>query len=96
MNDRRVLEQEKIDYYRENGFVQIDDVLSSEEVEELREYLFETMDQSGGRSLQTDKEDGLYYRVLNQRVNTWRDHGGMARFVLGSRFADMGKQLTGF
>jgi len=76
--------------------VQIDDVLSRDEVEELRDYLFETMDQSGGRSLQTDREDGLYYRVLNQRVNTWRDHGGMARYVLGARFADMGKQLTGF
>ncbi|GBF72955.1 phytanoyl-CoA dioxygenase family protein [Paenibacillus sp. 598K] len=88
--------EEQIAYYQENGFVQIDNVLSPEELEELRNCLNETMGHTGGNSLQTDASGGAYYKVLNQRVNTWRDHGGMARFVLGDRFADLGKQLTGF
>lgn len=90
------LSEEKVAFYRENGFVQIDNVLSPEELAELREYMDETMNNQGGRGVQTDQAGGAYYKVLNQRVNTWRDHGGMARFVLGERFADLGKQLTGF
>ncbi|WP_219834006.1 phytanoyl-CoA dioxygenase family protein [Paenibacillus sp. R14(2021)] len=90
------LSEDQVAFYRENGFVQVDGVLSPEELAELREYMDETMNNAGGRGLQTDQAGGAYYKVLNQRVNTWRDHGGMARFVLGERFADMGKQLTGF
>ncbi|QHT63073.1 phytanoyl-CoA dioxygenase family protein [Paenibacillus lycopersici] len=88
--------EEQAAFYRENGFVQIDDLLSPEELAELREYMDETMNYQGGRSMQTDQAGGAYFKVLNQRVNTWRDHGGMAKFVLGERFADVGKQLTGY
>ncbi|MNI37251.1 Phytanoyl-CoA dioxygenase (PhyH) [compost metagenome] len=54
------------------------------------------MGAEGGRSVQTSREGNAYFNVLNQRVNTWRDHGGMARFVLSQRFADVAKQLAGF
>lgn len=91
----RTLTERQIAFYRENGFVQVDDVLSAEEVEELRTHLSEALEETGGRSVQTAESTNAYYKVLNQRVNTWRDHGGMARFVLGSRFADMGRQLIG-
>ncbi|CAM4071092.1 phytanoyl-CoA dioxygenase family protein [Paenibacillus alkaliterrae] len=88
--------KEQIRYYRDNGFVQIDNILSDEELEELRCHLGETMGVQDGKSLQTSGQGNAYYKVLNQRVNTWRDHGGMARFVLSRRFADAAKQLTGF
>jgi ectoine hydroxylase-related dioxygenase (phytanoyl-CoA dioxygenase family) len=87
---------EKIDYFRENGFVKVDDILNEAEVDELRQHLEEVMGARGGNSLATDHEGGAYFKVLNQRVNTWRDHGGMARVVLSNRFADAAKQLTGF
>ncbi|SEO76860.1 phytanoyl-CoA dioxygenase family protein [Paenibacillus sp. OV219] len=90
------ISEDKVRFYRENGFVQIDNVLSPEELEELRQHMDETMNAQGGRGVQTSEAGGAYFKVLNQRVNTWRDHGGMARFVLGERFADLGKQLTGF
>jgi ectoine hydroxylase-related dioxygenase (phytanoyl-CoA dioxygenase family) len=90
------ISQGKIDYFRENGFVQVDNILNEAEVNELRQHLEEVMGAQGGNSLATDQEGGDYFKVLNQRVNTWRDHGGMARFVLSNRFADAAKQLTGF
>ncbi|BBH18931.1 SnoK protein [Paenibacillus baekrokdamisoli] len=90
------ISEEQIHYYRENGFVQIDQMLNTEEVEELREYLNEVMRSTTGHSTQTAEQGNAYYKVLNQRVNTWRDHGGMARFVLSERLADAAKQLTGF
>ncbi|HZG78780.1 MAG TPA: phytanoyl-CoA dioxygenase family protein [Paenibacillus sp.] len=87
--------EEQVNYYRANGFVQIDGVLSPEELEELREYLDEAMGAKAVNGLQTSQAGGAYYNVLNQRVNTWRDHGGMAKFVLSERFAALAKQLVG-
>ncbi|MBD2861427.1 phytanoyl-CoA dioxygenase family protein [Paenibacillus oceani] len=93
--EQTILTDEQIRFYRENGFVQVDGVLNAEELEELREYLGEAMQADQDNSFSTDKEGGAYYRVLNQKVNTWRDHGGMAKYVLHPRFAGLAKQLTG-
>jgi ectoine hydroxylase-related dioxygenase (phytanoyl-CoA dioxygenase family) len=89
------LQQEKVAFYKENGFVQIDNVLSHEELEELRQYADEAMEMAESQSQQPDKENKGYYRVLNQRFNTWRDHGGMAKFSLHGRFAEIASKLAG-
>jgi len=86
--------QEHIDFYRENGFVQIDNVITPEELAELREYMEEVMKEPQNKSIQNQKNEA-YYRVLNQRVNTWRDHAGMARYVTHPRFAEIARRLTG-
>ncbi|MFC4304281.1 phytanoyl-CoA dioxygenase family protein [Cohnella boryungensis] len=87
--------EEHISFYRENGFVKIDNMLTADELELLREYLEEAMQTTSERSVQTDKQGGLYYRVLNQKVNTWRDHAGMGRFSFHERFAQSALQLAG-
>jgi len=91
----RWITQDKISFYRENGFVQVDDVLSAGELQELREYADEAMSMEQENSVRTDKDGGTYYKVLNQRVNVWRDHGGMAKYCLHPRFAEMARLLTG-
>lgn len=87
--------EEHIRFYNENGFVQVDGMLTEEELEELRQYLEEAMRSEGGKSVFTDRKDGLYYRVLNQKVNTWRDHGGMGKYSFHPRFAQAALELTG-
>src|SRR5690348_10491708 len=82
-------------FYEENGFVKVDDMLTPDELEELREYLEEAMATDGDKAVKTDKKDGLYYRVLNQKVNTWRDHGGMALFSFHKRLAESARTLIG-
>jgi ectoine hydroxylase-related dioxygenase (phytanoyl-CoA dioxygenase family) len=90
------ISDEKIAFYRENGFVQVDDVLAPEELDELREYAEEAMAApQEGLSVKTDRPEGTYYKVLNQKVNTWRDHGGMAKYSLHPRFAQIALKLTG-
>jgi ectoine hydroxylase-related dioxygenase (phytanoyl-CoA dioxygenase family) len=89
------LPQSKIDFYREHGFVQIDNVLSPVELAELSQALEEVMLTDAQSSIQTDRAGGNYYKVLNQRVNTWRDHGIMAKYVLHERLAQIALQLTG-
>jgi ectoine hydroxylase-related dioxygenase (phytanoyl-CoA dioxygenase family) len=87
---------EQREFYQENGFVQVDNVLSEQEVAELRQYMEEVMvEDSGSISLQTDKKGGSYYRVLNQRVNVWRDHGGMHKYSCNPRLAQMAMELSG-
>ncbi|CAI6081557.1 phytanoyl-CoA dioxygenase family protein [Cohnella sp. JJ-181] len=87
--------QAHIDFYRENGFVQVDDMITPGELAELREYLEEAMKSDGDRAVHTDKQGGLYYRVLNQKVNVWRDHAGMGRYTSHPRFAESARLLAG-
>ncbi|SDS33336.1 Ectoine hydroxylase-related dioxygenase, phytanoyl-CoA dioxygenase (PhyH) family [Paenibacillaceae bacterium GAS479] len=86
---------EQVSFYRENGFVKVENMLTDEELEQLREYLEEAMQEDSGRSVKTDKNGGAYYRVLNQKVNTWRDHGGMGKFSFHEKFAKAALDLTG-
>jgi ectoine hydroxylase-related dioxygenase (phytanoyl-CoA dioxygenase family) len=95
MNANTPITEKHIDFYRENGFVQVDNMLTPDELDQLREYLEEAMHADSDRSVKTDKKDGLYYRVLNQKVNTWRDHGGMGKFSFHDRFAQSALALTG-
>jgi ectoine hydroxylase-related dioxygenase (phytanoyl-CoA dioxygenase family) len=94
MND--VLTQEHIDFYQENGFVQINDVLTAGEVAELAQNMEEAMqEESSASRSHYNSKDGAYYRVLNQKVNSWRDHGGMAKFSCSGHLAEMARRLTG-
>ncbi|OPH57779.1 hypothetical protein BC351_04540 [Paenibacillus ferrarius] len=87
--------QDHIDFYRENGFVQVDNMLTSEELAELRVYLEEAMQTESDRSLAADQKGGSYYRVLNQKINLWRDHAGMGSYSFHPRFAQSALELSG-
>jgi ectoine hydroxylase-related dioxygenase (phytanoyl-CoA dioxygenase family) len=92
------LSKEQIEFYTENGFLQVNDVLGPEEIKELKGYMEEAMSQEleGGNTVHKNrnKPDG-YSRVLNHVVNCWRDHAGVARYSSDKRLAGMAKQLTG-
>lgn len=90
-----LLKETQISYYQENGFVQVENVISQSELEELRDSMDEVMQLEGGHSIQTSKKESPYYRVLNQKVHTWRDHAGMAKYVFHPRFAQMARKLAG-
>lgn len=77
----RWINQDQIEFYQENGFVQVNDLLNGVELAALREYMEESMSAKEGLSVKTGKDNEAYARVLNQKVNTWRDHGGMATFA---------------
>lgn len=94
MDMNNQLTEEQINYYQENGFVQVDGILNEDELEELREYVDEVMEVENGISLQKPK-DGGYYKVLNQRVNAWRDHGGICKYDFHPGLAEMARKLMG-
>ncbi|MCC2684514.1 MAG: hypothetical protein K0R75_1413 [Paenibacillaceae bacterium] len=98
-HDQYVLSEEQVDFFRENGFLQVNDVLAEEEIVELKGYMEEAMTQelADGNTLHKDRNrpNGGYSRVLNQVVNCWRDHAGVARYTSDKRLAGMAKQLAG-
>lgn len=90
----KIVTQEQIDFYQENGFVQIDDILTQEEISELTEAMEEAMTTESKLSTSTDSKTS-YYKVLNQKVNVWRDHGVMAKYSLHPKVAQAAMELSG-
>lgn len=95
LNHEKLVSEDKVDFYRENGFVKVDNVLSDDEVVELREYMEEAMFWEQGRSHKSDKKGGSYYRVLNQKVNAWRDHAGLCKYTFHPRISRLALQVSG-
>src|SRR5690348_14374779 len=88
--------QEKINFFRENGFVQFDDVIIKEELIDLREYLGQVMGAENGKFIQSLAQNSAYAKVLNQRFNTWADSPGMAAFAFHRKFSKMALDLAGY
>lgn len=90
-----ILQLEQIEFYQENGFIKLEQVLSEQEIRELTSAMDEVMTAPSAQSIQTHGKRDLYYRVLNQRVNTWRDHGVMARYTMHPKLAQIAMELSG-
>jgi ectoine hydroxylase-related dioxygenase (phytanoyl-CoA dioxygenase family) len=86
--------EDQVAFYRENGFVQVDDVVSPATVAALREALDAAYrDDAGG--IHTSARDSAYAKVLDQRVNVWRDHPVVREHVFDRRLAEMARRLAG-
>jgi ectoine hydroxylase-related dioxygenase (phytanoyl-CoA dioxygenase family) len=92
---KQILTAEQIAFYQENGFIQVENVLTLEEVAELTEAMEEAMTVTSENSVRTDNENGAYFKVLNQKVNVWRDHGIMAKYSFHPRVAQIAMELSG-
>ncbi|MCL5972222.1 MAG: phytanoyl-CoA dioxygenase family protein [Firmicutes bacterium] len=92
---RPLLTEAQRDFYHTNGFVEIDNLLTPEEIEALTFAMDEAMNADGpvDRAIRS-ASDGPYYRVLNQKVNAWRDHGGIAQFSCSATLARMASELA--
>ena len=88
------ISDEQVRFYQENGFIQLPDVLSPEEVEEARRHLDEAMSLqlTGGLDRTGLRSD--YDRVFLQKVNLWRDHEGIRELVFHPRLARIARRLS--
>jgi ectoine hydroxylase-related dioxygenase (phytanoyl-CoA dioxygenase family) len=89
------LSDEQIRSYRENGFIQLPDVLTPGEVEQARGHLAEAMGipLAGGIDRTGTRSD--YDRIFLQKVNLWRDHEGIRELVFHPRLAGIARRLAG-
>ncbi|MCY0880123.1 MAG: phytanoyl-CoA dioxygenase family protein [Firmicutes bacterium] len=93
---RAAATEEEIAFYRTNGFVQLNNVLSQEEITRLAKAMDEAMEEARRDDYAVHSaRSGPYYRVLNQKVNVWRDHGGIAQVTCSPELASLARQLAG-
>ena len=80
------LTQEEVNFYRENGFVRIRQVLSADEVDRYRDAALDAVEKI--KSYHHDD-------ILNQRVNLWRESEAMRSLTLHPKLAHLAGQLSG-
>lgn len=103
MVDLPKLTQEQVDFYQKNGYIQIKNLLSREEAEQMKQVMvkaIEKYDRELGeaahiRGENADEFKSAYQRVLNQKVNLWKVDEDMKRVVFDERFAEIARQLVG-
>lgn len=64
------------------------------EMVELSSYLDEVMAIEDGNTRKADKTSD-YYKIVNNKINTWRDSAGMAKYSLSPKLAEIARQFSG-
>jgi phytanoyl-CoA hydroxylase len=96
--------KEQIDFYRENGFVIIENFLNADELAFWREAVDEAVQKRNGNKLpdrakvygEGDDKDADYYdNVFDQLLNLWMDNEKMRKIMLDERLGKMAATLAG-
>lgn len=94
MTDRYPLTDEQIAAYRRDGFIQLDDVVTPAELTELRDAV-ETAVREESINQDPNRPKSSYEQIFIQKVNLWRRHPDVAKYVLRRRFGDIAARLAG-
>lgn len=89
------LTEEQIEFYQQNGYVQLHDVLTAEELAEVRQALDEVMNKPLEKAFDRVGHNPDYDKVFHQKVNLWREHEGIKRFVFNPKLAEIARRLAG-
>lgn len=87
--------QGQIDFYQENGFLQIHDFFSAEEVAFIKAAMLRGIEKQDAALAEGDI-DGDYARVFRQHVNLWKEDEGLAQLTLNNNLAETVRKLSGF
>ena len=100
------VDQNQIKFYRENGFVVIEDFLSREELEHWRETVMNAVrNRKGvkipGKAGKTGEDDGInedaayYGKVFDQLLNLWQTDEGVKALMFDARIGELAARLAG-
>lgn len=87
-----LVRDEQVQFYQENGFIQLDGVLEPDALDRLRGAI-DAVYQSGQGGIHNSAGRSAYAKVLDQRVNLWRDNAIVADFVRNPRLAEIARRL---
>ncbi len=99
------LTQEQIDFYRQNGFVVVENFLDQEEVRHWSQAIERAMDAREGRKfphseIKTGQDDGInanadyFGKVFDQIINLWMTDEEVKSLILDRRIGKMAAQLA--
>ncbi|MBI4557690.1 MAG: phytanoyl-CoA dioxygenase family protein [Candidatus Hydrogenedentes bacterium] len=84
------LSEEQINFYQENGYIKLENVLTPEELDGARTALDDLI--SNGRHRHSN--DPVYSKVFLQMVNLWRVDEGIRAFTLNRKLASIARWLA--
>lgn len=90
------LSDQQVSFYRENGFIQLFDVLAPDELAAAREALADADRLQLDARHHTSKLNSEYEKVFVQKVNLWLVHDGMRAYVHSPKIANIARRLAGF
>lgn len=89
------LSEAAVSAYRRDGIIQLDDMFTGDDLRELRQAVVEAVAaESPGRD-ESAGPKGVYEKIFVQKVNLWRRHPAVARFVHSRRMANVAARLMG-
>jgi ectoine hydroxylase-related dioxygenase (phytanoyl-CoA dioxygenase family) len=87
------LNEEQVQFYRENGYLVVPNVLSPEELANIREAVDDAYSRRYESAHDNTGRDERYDAVFHQKVNLWQVHEGIRRHTFDKRIAAMARQL---
>lgn len=106
--EKMTLSEEQIQFYKENGYIQIKDFLSPEEVAHLKAVMLRAVAQQKEAqaelvatmaapevSEEAKQAAANYGKVFDQHVNIWEHDEEMKRISFNPRWAEVARQLIG-
>jgi phytanoyl-CoA hydroxylase len=94
LNEDYPLSQEQIDFYRANGFIQLDNVITGADLQRLRDAVAAAV-ASEDIPDRRAKSRGSYEQLFIQKVNLWQRHSVIKDYVLCRRFGNIAARLAG-
>lgn len=88
------LKEQQVQFYRNNGYLQVDDILTSEEIDELAA-LTDEVNNELVKHLPPVGERNDYQRVFLQVVNVWRRDERFRKFTFHPVLAEAARRLLG-
>lgn len=88
------LTQKQIDQYRRCGFIQLDNIITGDQLDYIRNTIAAAV-QSETLLPQDKSTLGTYGRIFNQKVNLWQRHPNIARITLSDALGSLAMRLEG-
>lgn len=87
--------EREVSLFQENGFLQIPEFFSREEISELADALDSTIEDKRARMLDADGEvPDAYNQVFNQMVNLWVDYDAVRKFTFNPKLAEVARKIS--
>uniref|UniRef100_UPI00404B3F2F phytanoyl-CoA dioxygenase family protein n=1 Tax=Cephaloticoccus sp. TaxID=1985742 RepID=UPI00404B3F2F len=94
MNDEYPLTPEQISNYRRDGFIQLNDVITGQDLAAMREAITRAVQEESATD-NPQRVKSSYEQIFIQKVNLWTRHATVRPFVLNHRFASLAQRLSG-
>lgn len=94
MADTDLVTEEQVHFYQENGYVQLHNVLTGEELEQVREAVRVIFEAKIDAAHDMSGRNPEYDKVFAQRINLWELHEGIRRHTFNPKLAQMARRLS--